>query len=482
MRHIIQTDVSFIALLVLSLWASFVPVNRVEAQALDPRWSTPIDITQRSASATGSFGMLLCDQYQNTHVFWVEQGTKDSLLYHRDDAVGDWSEPRDILFFPGTMMLPVVALTDSNDTVHLIWLNRPISGDVYYSSSPLSRVDQPNAWSSPVLLAQNVDAATIYADSTGVLHLVYGAPDSEGFGHNISYMRLDDAGTAWSDPLPVISLRSPVPAASRPEIAVDTTGRIHVAVTINSQDYGKYSEVGYLQSTDSGLTWSTYRQIQTMGTTFQGVAWIVPFTFGAEEVHLTWHDPRRMHQWSTDGGLTWSAPTEIVSLGAGFGGRNELAKDAAGNLYAVTAVGEGVFVTQWAGDSWGPRQQLDDRYIDPHGQHLVVCQGNRLHVVYYDRIGVNTVWYSTRLVNAPELVRQPIPSAVAITPSQPTERPQGDVATVLPQPTASKPEGLPTTTDSAPKSIDPLQTVLISLAPVFLLILVTFAVRQRRRS
>ena len=99
----------------------------------------------------------------------------------------------------------------------------------------------------------------------------------------------------------------------------------------------------------------------------------------------------------------------IIELGAAFGGINQLAKDSAGVLHAITAVGDGVFHSIWKNGAWGPGEALDKRFIDPHGQQLVVCQGNRLHVAYYDRTGENEIWYASKTTDAAEIARTRFP-------------------------------------------------------------------------
>ena len=219
-----------------------------------------------------------------------------------------------------------------------------------------------------------------------------------------------------------------------------------------------------------------------MGTTFQGVDWIAPFSFGDNEVYLTWHDPRRMQQWSLDGGETWNGPIEIMELAAAFGGVNRLVKDSAGVLHVLTAMTGGVFSAAWDGTQWGPRERIDDRPNDPHGQYMVVCQGNQLHVVYHDRIVQNstgkfTIWYSSRQVNAPHLERRPF---VPLTP-QPTT-PANSGTPSLPGVTRTFDAGRSGATDTSlpgsytvVRSSNPMLIILMPVGLIAVLIVITFA-------
>jgi len=185
------------------------------------------------------------------------------------------------------------------------------------------------------------------------------------------------------------------------------------------------------------------------------VAWIAPYAFGNDEVHLTWHDPRRMHTWSIDGGQTWREPKEIMPLGAAFGGRNELTQDSAGVVHVVTAVGDGVYSASWNGAEWSAPEQIDNRFIDPHGQTIVACQGNQLHVAYYDRTGNNKVWYTTRSVNAPHLDRQPRPTPDVTQIASVSQTP-----TVAPNATL-QPAGPQAVNPTPPETPNPLKIIVV---------------------
>jgi hypothetical protein len=194
-----------------------------------------------------------------------------------------------------------------------------------------------------------------------------------------------------------------------------------------------------------------------------------------------------MHQWSNDGGETWSQPIEIMPLAAAFGGDNALAKDSAGVLHVVTAVNKGVFSAAWDGTRWLAPEQIEGRNMDPHGQQLIVCQGNQLHVVYDDRIGdETTVWYSHRVVDTPLIGRgalpppNPQPSAAA------TRRaPPGATITVEP---VALPVVTPVAVDSdsargTPPSIlgSLLLASMTSVVTVSMSVLVFRAIQRNRR-
>lgn len=451
-----------------------------QAQQAGSQWSRPVDATLGSGAESGSFAVLLCDQYQDAYLLFAEQSEAGAAVYFRTDAEGSWSVPRDVIATADVVVFGLGAtIANRDDSLHAIWMNRYMSGDLIYSRTPLRTSNDPRSWSSPITLANSVDWAAIQADSLGIVHVVYGATDASGIKHTVYHVESDDSGLTWSEPVSAYTGATAVPSIIRPEIALDGRNRIHIGMSINSNEYGVYSEVGYVQSSDGGATWSVYKQVQKTGSTFQGVAWISPFAFGDDEIHLTWHDPRRLHAWSLDGGQTWHGPIEIMPLGAAFGGRNFLTRDSAGVLHVVTAVADGVFSASWDGTEWGTPEQLETRFIDPHGQSIMACQGNQLHVAYYDRIGDNKTWYSTRLVNAPHIDRKPMPTATPL--PTPTLRANtgGTSAgnSAVPVVSAAALENLDR---REPDKSDPLQPVIIPVLSVGGLFVVVYVVRQQR--
>ena len=75
----------------------------------------------------------------------------------------------------------------------------------------------------------------------------------------------------------------------------------------------------------------------------------------------------------------------------------------------MTAINGGVYSARWDGSMWGPAERIEDREIDPHGQEIGICQGNKLQIVYDDRNDSQKIWYSNRTVDAPKVNRKSMP-------------------------------------------------------------------------
>lgn len=442
-------------------------------------WSEPIDITEGASENWRAFGTAVCDRYQNLHVFWLDNGKEDSAVYYRNDMEDGWSPPRDIIVAPDTLNYDLVALA-ANDSLHLAW--RASSGGLYYTASPIATAADPLSWSAPQLLDAPLFNAALAVGPDGTLHLMYGSSGTGGLEYDVIHRSSKDNGVTWTDPRSIFTTTFPQAAYIRTEMAIDSANRIHVGLTLRSQAYGRFSEVGYLRSQDGGQTWEAYRQIESRTESTPGIEWIAPFVLGEDEIHLTWHNPRRMHQWSSDGGTTWRTPTPITDLGAAFGGPNGLARDAAGTTYAVTAWSDGVFVSRWLGSYWSVRVPLDLRRIDPHGQQITVCQGNILHVLYYDRTGDTTVWYSSRTTTAPHVDRLPLPETQPLvtqtpstaTPSEPA--PTSEMSQSLVTPTAP-----PSGHDPVVPTASPMTPIILGTLSVLGLLLAIVVVRMRNR-
>ncbi len=375
-------------------------------------WSEPVDIAAPASEGKDLYGVLLCDSDQVLHVLWGKGYDGGAAIYYRSDLGGELSPPIDVAVTDRPLALALsAAISNVDDTLHVVWLSAWVKGDVFYASAPVAQAQSVRAWSEPVVLIPAVDNVQIVADAAGALHLVYSLSDSEGLWNALYHTASRDAGLSWEQPQLIYEVLASVPSTLRAAVAIDGAGRMHVGVTRRSQEYGVDSELGYLRSLDGGRSWDPYLTVLTQTVSTPNMDTITPYTFGADEVHLTWHDPRRMHMWSSDGGETWSSPILIEPLGAGFGSANVLVRDSAGTLRAVVSAKGAVQSASFDGFRWSAPEWIDDRDIDPHGQSMVVCQGDQLHLVYDDRHpDDSTVWYAHRTLNTPHLAQRVAPT------------------------------------------------------------------------
>ena len=309
------------------------PAWSVQAQS-GTGWSAPVDMTEDTDVDKGGFSYLLCDPYQNDHLVWASRIGDLAYIYYQTDKDGEWSKPSDVIATNDPLATgPVAIISQADNRIHLTWASTIFGGRLYYSNAPLDTASDANAWSKPILLHQAVGGlfAAMAVEPSGVLHIVYGVPNDNGLQPTLEHIRSTDSGKTWSPPATIFSGNVPTASTIYTMMTIDDAGTMHLTYNIRSFEYGAYSEAGYLTSKDAGQTWTQDTRIGGKSTTSPGLDYLGVYTFG-DEIHLTWHEPARMHQYSTDRGATWSKPMEIVSLGAAFGGYNKIVKDSGGNF------------------------------------------------------------------------------------------------------------------------------------------------------
>ena len=292
----------------------------VWAQSGASGWSPPINFSNVPDMFSDS-PILLCDRGQNLHAIWFERDSTQALIYYRTDSDGTWSSANDVFALSPITYLDGAITPDG--ILHLVWLGAT-TRELMYAQAPLSSAGDARQWKEPVSLANGLEVGqnvyggggTIAVDQSGHLHVVYAVQDSpEALSHTIYYIRSENSGASWSSPLFVLSMTTPEPANLFASIAVDGTGRLHIAWSLRSYEYASYSRVGYLRSLDGGSSWVDTREIAKGAPPF-GVNMLGVFSFGNDKVHLTWDTPTRLHQWSSDGGTTYALSQPSTSLAA----------------------------------------------------------------------------------------------------------------------------------------------------------------------
>ena len=464
-----------INLIALFILISIYPTQIVQGQD----WSTPVDITDEVTENVHIHGLAICDPYENLHIFWVDRvpGEDGDAIFYRNNIDGVFSPPNDILkvnLFH--IFYPDVTISPKTNTIHLTWVNS--DGSLFYSSAPLIDAYDAKAWEPPTLIDTDVFDPAIDIGPDGKIHLIYSKSFDQETYFSIIH-RISEDGITWENDSTIYSVDFQEPGFVRLEMAIDGKDRIHVGITSRSQEYAKIFEVGYIRSIDGGSTWDEYIVIENTSKAFQGTEWIAPYAFGENEIHLTWHNPERMHKWSSDGGNTWSTAVKIIELGAAFGGPNTLAKDSSGKIHSITAVLDGVYSSEWNGEKWVNINRIDNRPIDHHGQQIAICPANEMHTLYYDTLGNGTVWYAKRILDIPisETVRELSKIPTSTIP-------------IITQATMEN-SSIQNTTDKTGASlgieyeiegtrISPLNIVFASALPVIILIIIILIFRSRK--
>ncbi len=444
---------------------------RESAEAESP-WSEPSVVFQTTGAVTHP--RLLADSSGDVHLFFVYREARDpggdtpgSLMYARFHN-GTWSHPVEILTSPdgGRLNLPAVTL-DPRGYFHVVWQGGAL-GQIYYSRAHVLQVDSARGWTLPRLLSNTASSnSDILAASDGVLHLAFTLA-----GENIFYRQSRDGGQSWTPELAISHAEPSNSASDYPRIAVDQSGRLHVAWTQFELPHGwPPSGAFYSQSSDGGKNWTP--PLQVAGENF-GLINVATTEKGA--VHLVWNATvglgDRKHQWSDNGGQSWSSPQRITEqIKGGFTGYSAMAFDSAGVLHLVTSVSgkgrtEDVYYLAWNGKTWSDPILISSGAVGKESVELpwiVVSEGNRLFVVYEDDF--ERIWYTTRLTDAPAVPPQPLPTLFPTATKIPTQ------VSTPPPPTATRARTW--TAAESPNqsnSSSPWFPLLLGTIPVLLLI------------
>ena len=234
----------------------------------------------------------------------------------------------------------------------------------------------------------------------------------------------------------------------------------------------------------------------------EGYAWPQIAVDSTGTIHVAWHsrklalDNNVGYAMSSDGGESWSQ-VEILHVVSddntySFG----LDVDSADNLHLVIPlVGIetplGVYhLVRPAGGQWSPPSRISQNPCSAASAdvELVISQGNRLHAVWYDQLecelghappfGRGEVFYSTLVTDAPRMAAVPLPPVPTETPSpSPTSTVSAPLAT--PSPTATRP---PASLTSEPARQGPVvDPILIGVGAAGLLVIVLVAWRIGRQ-
>lgn len=411
---------AFLLAVVIGLLALTGTGQRAGAQTAGA-WSPPVNL---SVSDTASlFPDIAVDSAGHVYVVWGEHSTDDvlrsDLLLFRMWDGQTWSPPNDIAVGGH---LPQIAV-DSQGRLHVI---RIANGLEYKRAWAQGDPSHAGSWTPDQDLSiSNPYWPDMVVDSQDRIHVVF---TDEG---GIHYTRAMDGGDSWSDPIQLDIPR--VGGAETPRLAVDGLDNVYAVwsdleVSVGGKDPMGIG-VGFSTSTDGGETWSLPREVVTGD---EGYEWPQVAVDSVGTIHIVWRylDPtvgNIGYVRSSDKGESWS---EVENLRLGSTGAYSfgLAVDRADRLHLVMPL-------NWGGLPMGVSHLVrppEGEWSSPTriSQHpcntasadaeLVISQGNRLHVVWYDRLecelgwigpsGRGEVFYSSLVTDAPYIPAQPMPT------------------------------------------------------------------------
>ena len=290
-------------------------------------WSPLQRLTWNSGESNSP--VICSDSAGRLHVFWFDDSTSNSEIYHKSSSDGGstWTALTRFTWNLGESVWPSVS-SDSAGSLYTVWAdNSPGHSEIYYKQS----TDNGASWSALNRLTWNSGGSytpVITAHSVYGIHLVW-ADDSPG-NQEIFYKNTMDNGSTWSAPQRLTWNSGTSESAS---IAMDASGRIYV---FWDDDSPGNREIYYKQSSDSGTTWSA------LGRLTWNPDWSGSPTANADSlngIHIIWQDETPgnfeiYYKNSTNSGMTWSAVTRLT-WNSGWSGGPSLIVDSSNGLHTV---------------------------------------------------------------------------------------------------------------------------------------------------
>jgi len=415
-----------LALALITLGIAFVSGTHAQVRAQEwTAWSVPTRFFEPPADGVTHTPRLKLDSNGILHAFWPVRSPKDApgaIYYSRWDGE-TWTSPVDILYSPqGVGILDIALVEDQPGRFRAFWN----TGDGFLTSTALAgEAGNAQAWSAPTSIPTDeipYAPPAVAVMGPGHLVLVY-VPNSY---KAVRRMESVDGGKTWSDPLDLYVEYSAAGGVSSPGVVSTADETLFVWWHKIRYPAGTPMGVAYISSSDGGLTWSNPEEVafEKAFDHFAAANWYYSGGFmrlGALLARIAVGGigvGGRYIALSADGGRTWMPPTNI-----GMGGVEGMqgisgAVDSRGIWYFVEQT-QGSFATVTLdGTRWSvPQLILSDKELSAYCQDrpgdienaiLAISDGNRLHV-FWEGPGDATIWYTSRLVDAPYTPPQPWP-------------------------------------------------------------------------
>ena len=399
----------------------------------ETNWSIPQTIPGYDPETWTPF--LVADQNRTVHAFtdqWVtasDGSSKRVILYNQWTYENGWTTPVDILLSPVKEARVTAVHLDENGTFHIVFFGGDNTGaDMYYSQAPAQYAAEANAWSTPEIIGENAGdpaVSSIFEDDNGKLYVLYNGRQ-QGIG--LYLVSSNDGGSNWSNPSPIFYANSDEPNISQLKVVKGRAGWFHAIWAVYSKD-GQGRGIYYSRS-QNGDQWS---EPQLLAESQEGLGTQTPtiIQYGETLISIFNLPPKIYMRRSIDDGLTWSDPSILFPRHVGVNGSISTVIDGNDTLHMFFGQRisgnpdiHGMWHSIWMDDHWtepeavirGPKvHDLEgSTSFDPYEANAVVSQGNDILVTWISDPGLkgNGVWYSYRILDAPEAPLNAIPTVV----------------------------------------------------------------------
>jgi len=318
------------------------------------------------------------------------------FVFYQSLIAQSWEKTVRLTWNSSTSSNPKVA-TDLNDDIHIVWQD---SYKIFYNRS----TDDGVTWSGAKRLAWNLTKSyppSIATDLNNHIHAVW--YDWTPGNGEIYYNRSTNGGVNW---IGAKRLTWSARSSYAPEIAVDSSGIIHIVWEEEDSFYPNNREIYYKRSTDGGATWSGTKRL-TWSSSHSGWAAIAADASG--HIHVIWNSDLSGNyeiyvKKSTNGGISWSGAKRLT-WNTGESRQPAIASDSSSNIHAVwydwTPGNMEVYYKRSTngGVSWSGTKRLTWNTSGSWRQAVVIDQSNHIHVVWQDEISGNYEIYHRKSTN-----------------------------------------------------------------------------------
>jgi hypothetical protein len=351
-------------------------------------WTASKRLTYNSGGSW--FPAIAADSNDHIHLVWEDltPGNYEIIYKKSTDEGATWTTKR-LTYNSGGSRLPAIA-TDSNNHLHLAWHDMtPGNDEIYYKRSS----DGGATWTTKRLTYNSGSSTTpsITTNANNHLHLVW--VDKTPGNNELYYKRSTDGGVSWTTKRLTFNSGD----SYAPSIAVDSNNHIHVVWSDSSP---ATSSIFYKKSTDGGVTWTTKR------LTWGSISSYSPEIAidSTNRLHIVWdgYDPiwgyyDIYYKRSTDAGATWGG-TKWLTLTLGDTDTPKLAVDSNDNVHVVWDDNDfGDYEIYYrrstnGGTTWKTKR-LTYNSADTHYPALATDTNNRIHVVWQHYISMDWELY-----------------------------------------------------------------------------------------
>jgi BNR repeat-like domain len=322
---------------------------------------------------------------------WIEEGTMKrtgiiiwavGLCLISQPAQADWRPAKRITWTSGWSEYPALAV-DPSGNPHVVWDDDTTGkSEIYYKGSP----DGGATWTTAKKLSSTTAGCyrpDIAVDSSGALHVVW--YDYAPGNYEIYYKKSTDGGETWTA---TKRLTWNGGGSEYPDIAVDSSGNPQLVWTDDTP--GNY-EVHYRKSTDGGKTWAAAKRLTWNADSSQEPVIAVD---SSGNPHVVWFDrtpgnDEIYYKKSPDGGTTWDPAKRLTwdSYGSWY---PSIAVDSSDMLHLAwenaTVEAPEIYYKKSTdgGATWTPMKRLTWTAGLSGSPQIAVDSSNNPHVVWYD--------------------------------------------------------------------------------------------------